>query len=82
MNEINVIISALEKIMSKSDTRNDWDDMLDIRFKDKRAEKLRHLFWDLSEIFPGSGSLYSAGGMGILKAILEALKREQSSQNP
>jgi hypothetical protein len=79
MNEINVIITSLEKIFAKTDTRNDWEDMLSIQFKDKRAEALRQLLWQVSEAFPGqSPVIYSGEGMDVLKAILEALKKEQN----
>ena len=78
MNEVNVIIAALEKIISHTDTRNDWEDLLSIQFKEKRAEALRQLCWQVSDAFHGEGkSTYSPEGMDVLKAILEALKKNQ-----
>lgn len=78
MNEINVIITALEKVISHTDTRNDWEDLLSIQFDDKRAEALRLLCWQVSDAFHGEDkAIYSQEGMDVLKAILEALKSEQ-----
>ena len=73
-NELAVIVDRLEKITSGNDTRNDWEDLLSIKFDDKRAEALRQLFHQVSDVFPGEGMLYSPAGMEILKAILKALK--------
>ncbi len=78
MNEIQVISDRLEKIISHADTRNDWEDLLSIQFDDKRAEALRQLFHQISETFPGDDMvIFSPEGMDVLKAILEALKKEQ-----
>jgi hypothetical protein len=78
MIEIEVVTTALEKIISKTDTRNDWEDMLSIQFKDKRTEALRQLLWKISEVFPGEGAqIYSSEGMNVLTAILESLRKEQ-----
>jgi hypothetical protein len=75
MNELNTIIAALEKITSHTETRFDWEN-LNIQMDDKRAEGLRQLCWQVADIFPGDGTYYSPEGMAILKAILDAIKRE------
>jgi hypothetical protein len=75
LDEVAVIVDRLEKITSGAGTRNDWEDLLSIRFHDERAEALRQLFHAVSDAFPGDGmAIYSPAGMDILRAILKALK--------
>jgi len=76
MNEIKVIISALERITSRTETRFDWEN-LTIEMDDKRAEALRQLCWQVSDVFPGNGTYYSQEGMEVLKSILDVLKRSE-----
>ena len=80
VNEISIVINALEKILSAAESRFDWEDLLSIQFDDVRAEAIRQLCWQISDAFHGEDAkIYSSGGMDILKAILEALKKEQSA---
>ena len=80
LNEVSVIIDRLEKIMSGTDTRNDWEDLLSIQFDDKRAEAIRQLLHQVSNVFPGDGMMmFSPAGMDILRAILKALKTPNSN---
>ena len=75
--EVGMFIERLERIISQTDTRFDWEDM-SIQFDDKRAEALRQLFHQVSDAFHGEGMVtYSPAGMEVLKAILEALKKER-----
>ena len=83
--EINIIIGALERFVShleKNDwddnSKYDWDDHMSIQFEDKKAEAVRQLCHQVSDAFHGKGmTTYSPEGINILKAILEALKKER-----
>lgn len=74
--EVGLFIDRLERILSQKETDFDWEDM-SISFDDERAEALRLLFHQVSDAFPGDSKCYSPQGMGILRAILEALKKER-----
>jgi hypothetical protein len=75
--EVGLFIDRLERILSQKETDFDWEDM-SISFDDERAEALRLLFHQVADAFHGDGmKCYSPQGMEILKAILDALKKER-----
>ena len=77
VDELQLFIDRLERILSHAETKFDDEDMC-IQFDDKRAEALRLLYHQVSDAFHGDGmKCYSPQGMDILKAILEALKKER-----
>jgi hypothetical protein len=77
LDEVVIIIGRLERIVSGTDTRFDWEDF-SIQCDDKRAEALRLLFHQVSDSFHGDGmTTFSPAGMDILRAILAALKKER-----
>jgi hypothetical protein len=77
LDEVAIIIGRLERIVSGTDTRFDWEDF-SIQCDDKRAEALRLLFQQVSDSFHGDGmTTFSPAGMDILSAILAALKKER-----
>jgi hypothetical protein len=67
LDEVAIIIGRLERIVSGTDTRFDWEDF-SIQCDDKRAEELRLLFHQVCDVFPGKSK------MPVLKTILESLK--------
>jgi hypothetical protein len=78
--EVGIFICRLERIISQTADRTDWEDM-SIQFDDKRAEALRQLFHQVSDAFHGTGMIsYSPEGMNVLKAILTALKKERDEK--
>jgi hypothetical protein len=77
LDEVAIIIGRLERILSGTDTRFDWEDF-SIQCDDERAEALRLLFHQVSDAFHGDGTAtFSSAGMDILRAILVALKKER-----
>jgi len=84
--EIGIIIGALERFISHVE-KNDWDknsawdfdDHMSVKFFDKRAEAVRLLVFQVSEVFHGEGTdAHTPGGMDVLRAILAALKKERA----
>jgi hypothetical protein len=80
MNEINIIIEALEKITSNTDSTYEWDDLMSVQFKGKEAEALRQLCWQVSDAFPPAQNEWycNDAGMAVLKTILSALKGKKT----
>lgn len=76
MNEFTDIVVALEKRISETDSTYEWDDLMSIRCKDRRAEAIRQMCWLVMDAFPGSRpqDYCSEEGRAVLKAILEALR--------
>jgi hypothetical protein len=85
LDEINIIIGVLERFIShieKDDwdenSKYDFDDHMSIKFDDKRAESVRQFVLQVSEAFPGKWpTAHSSEGINVLRAILEALKKEK-----
>ena len=87
LDEINIIIGALERFISHIE-KDDWDkgsewdfdDHMSIKFDDKRAESVRQFVFQVSEAFPGKWpTAHSSEGIGVLRAILAALKKERQA---
>ena len=74
LDEVAIIIGRLERIVSGTDTRFDWEDFT-IRCDDKRAEALRLLFHEVCDAFPGDGKLT------IFRVVIETLKRERDENH-
>ena len=74
LDEVAIIIGRLERIVSGTDTRFDWEDF-SIQCDDKRAEALRLLFHEVCDAFPGDSKF------AVLRAVLETLKRERDESH-
>jgi hypothetical protein len=72
--ELKRIAEALQKVIEGSDSTYDWDDLMSVKCDDPQAEAVRILCWQVSEAFPGKGSLCNENGLAIFREILKVLQ--------